>query len=134
MDHGTDVIFSYSRADALRDGNLVDLTRVAKMMGFRFPLAITDSLLFEVLGDLPADSIAPVASKSGPNLAQKTNWFLAHVRIKALLNQTWDMITQSQSAPLDQITFNFEAIEVIVHIGPGDTAEPVFTLMTSRDV
>jgi hypothetical protein len=134
MDHGNEIIFGYSRADALRDGNLIDLTRVAKMLGFRWPLAITDRLLSEVLGDLPADSISPVTATQEPSAEQKTNWFLAHVKIKALLIQTREVISQTQSASLDQITFNFEAIEVIAHIGPGDTAEPVFTLMTCSDV
>ncbi len=36
-----DLIHSYTRADALRDGVLVDVTATAREAGFRFPVALT---------------------------------------------------------------------------------------------
>ena len=38
------VIFSYSRAQAIEDGVLVDLTKWAKETGFRIPVACTSTL------------------------------------------------------------------------------------------
>jgi hypothetical protein len=36
-----DVIHSYSRAEAIRDGVLIDVTAVAREAGFRYPVALT---------------------------------------------------------------------------------------------
>ena len=38
------VIFSYTRAQALADGVLIDVTGQAKTLGFRVPVAVTDHL------------------------------------------------------------------------------------------
>ena len=37
----SDVIFAYSRDQAIKDGVLVDATSLAKEAGFRFPVALT---------------------------------------------------------------------------------------------
>jgi hypothetical protein len=39
FDH-TDVIHRYTRADAIRDGVLIDVTAVAREAGLRYPVAI----------------------------------------------------------------------------------------------
>ena len=38
------VIYSYTRAEAIDDGVLVDVTETAKEAGFKLPVAITDAL------------------------------------------------------------------------------------------
>jgi hypothetical protein len=44
------VICAYTREDALEDGVLVDVSRIARVNGFKIPVAVTDS----VWGDLEA--------------------------------------------------------------------------------
>lgn len=39
-----DYIYVYTRADALEDGVLVDVSELAKKAGFKVPVAITDTL------------------------------------------------------------------------------------------
>lgn len=39
-----DLIFSYSRADAIRDGVLIDVSSRAKTLGYRIPVALTAGL------------------------------------------------------------------------------------------
>ena len=46
----TDVIYSYSRAQAIEDGVLCDLSSVAREAGLKFPVAVT-SRVFELLND-----------------------------------------------------------------------------------
>jgi hypothetical protein len=41
MFDNSDLIYSYSRADALRDGVLMDATAAAAEAGFRYPVALT---------------------------------------------------------------------------------------------
>src|SRR5690606_11899895 len=38
---GADVIYSYSRAQAIADGVLIDITEIAREAGFKVPVAIT---------------------------------------------------------------------------------------------
>ena len=40
----TDLIFSYSRAEAIRDGVLIDVSARAKLLGYRIPVAFTAAL------------------------------------------------------------------------------------------
>ncbi|HPB66194.1 MAG TPA: hypothetical protein PLW80_06525, partial [Spirochaetales bacterium] len=39
-----EVVFSYSRADALADGILVDVSELAREAGFKLPVAVSDTL------------------------------------------------------------------------------------------
>jgi hypothetical protein len=41
MFENADIIHRYSRADAIRDGVLIDVTQTAREAGFRFPVALT---------------------------------------------------------------------------------------------
>jgi hypothetical protein len=41
MFEDADLIHSYSRADAIRDGVLIDVSETAKEAGFKFPVALT---------------------------------------------------------------------------------------------
>jgi hypothetical protein len=41
MFENADLIHSYSRADALRDGVLIEVTETAREAGSRFPVALT---------------------------------------------------------------------------------------------
>ena len=43
-DQGWPVIFSYSRAQAMEDGVLIDVSDAATARGFRIPVACTDHL------------------------------------------------------------------------------------------
>ena len=41
------LIFSYTRAQAIADGVLVDVSKLAKEAGFRFPVAVTAAVWAE---------------------------------------------------------------------------------------
>src|SRR5512135_3116848 len=43
------VIFSYTRAQAIADGVLVDVSKLAKEAGFRFPVAVTAGVWAECI-------------------------------------------------------------------------------------
>ena len=40
----TDLIYAYTRAQAIADGELVDVSETAREAGFRFPVAVTRAL------------------------------------------------------------------------------------------
>jgi len=45
MFENADLIHRYTRADALRDGVLIDVTATAKEAGFKYPVALTATSL-----------------------------------------------------------------------------------------
>jgi hypothetical protein len=44
MFENTDLIHRYTRADAIRDGVLIDVSATAKEAGFKFPVALTSAV------------------------------------------------------------------------------------------
>ena len=47
--HEDACIYSYSRAQAIEDGVLVDVTETARMVGLRYPVAVTDTLYHQYI-------------------------------------------------------------------------------------
>lgn len=44
-----DIIYSYTRKQALEDGVLIDVSETAKEAGFKVPVAVTNGLYFEYI-------------------------------------------------------------------------------------
>lgn len=115
------VIFSYSRAQAIADGVLVDVTATAKEAGFRFPTAITAAAWEGVV----------VPDETGRSCGQSET------------GRLWDVLaclrhairTATESA--DTVFFDVlvlrggqtERARLKAVIGPGDDPAPVLTLM-----
>jgi len=108
------VIFSYSRARAIADGVLVDLTQFPIIrQQWKMPMACTDAVW----------SIIDQAVSHGNDLA-------------GVLHDIGTMARHAIHAKEDQTdTIHFEVIircdthAMQLHCGPGDTAVPVLTLM-----
>lgn len=118
FDDDLPVIFTYTRAQALEDGQLVDISQLAKEAGFKFPVAITCGVYA-----LLDDTAQPGQSFEGR--AWDTLMVL-HFEIRRAKNT--DAVYFS---PL----FNTnECAEPKPHklwakVGPGDNGEPVITIM-----
>lgn len=115
----TEIIFSYTRAQAIADGVLIDVSKMACEAGFRYPVALTQA----VWGDCVA------VSKEDEGQDEE--------------GRLWDILNvlryRIRSASGEQIVF-FEAliakggkrprqVELKAHCGPGDNLEPVITVM-----
>jgi Family of unknown function (DUF6573) len=114
-----EIIFSYTRAQAIADRVLVDVTPTALEAGFRFPVAVTASLM-----------------AAGETIPQQ----YSHEDIEGRL---WDVLWMAAlAARRARPGCSRIAFEVILHtegtrrkyqtlfldIGPGDTSEPVVTI------
>ncbi len=117
------VIFSYTRAQAIDDGVLVDLTEWAKETGFKAPVACT-STVWQGCVVPPHGTEALGQSERGRG--HDLLWML-YVSIKA-----------SKNAQRDQILYwvlflqapgKLEEVTLKAHFGPGDDGEPVITIM-----
>jgi hypothetical protein len=51
-----DLIHAYTRADAIRDGVLIDVSAVAREAGFKFPVALTAAVWERCVTVPPASS------------------------------------------------------------------------------
>ena len=109
-----DLIYSYSRAQALADGVLVDITERARQCGIKYPTACTASVwaLIECLPDNDTDTLAGVVADM--RLAEVLRAMLAAIRA---------------ARGTDRVEFAALGAELWAQCGPGDTAAPVITIM-----
>jgi len=120
------VIISYTRAQAIQDGVLVDVSDLAHEMGFRLSVAVTAAVWADI-EDIP------------PRSGQDTT------------GRLWDLLSSTHFHTLravaegngdtDTLRFGFvlhrdgchPRYEVKSVIGPGDNGEPVLTIMKPNE-
>jgi uncharacterized protein DUF6573 len=117
------LIYTYTRAQALADGVLIDVSETARELGFRYPVALTAALWADIQA-IPVGSTEDVAGR------------------------LWDVLWMAACAArwgadgADQLTYELiMAVEgaqracypVKIVIGPGDAGEPVLTLMRPNE-
>ena len=105
--------YSYSRADAIADGVLVDVTEFAREVGFKFPVAITERL-FNVCNEDSDETF-------DQRCTRVLNTLLNTIRFMGV-GKTSD--TVYFDVHIDGTTHKLWSV-----CGPGDTAEPVITIM-----
>ena len=116
------VIFSYTRQEALSDGVLVDLSDLAREAGFRWPLAATSRLYHEYL--VPMITLVYEGQST--------------------IGRVWDLLNvlkydTNQAKPNSSIRFTVlfvmspgtrpVPIDIVATVGPGDSGEPVITCL-----
>lgn len=122
-------IFSYSRAEAISDGVLIDVSAMAKQAGFALPVALTAAAWSDCVAWFDEDS------------ARQTNQDQA--------GRLWDVLwcarNAAKSATGSRVAFKVWRIprgghtripaQAVLHavIGPGDSGEPVITLMRHNE-
>jgi hypothetical protein len=128
-----DIIHSYSRADALADGALIEIpAALASRCRFKAPVAITRAIYLGIIWDHTAATTKDSdTSRDFTPLEEKR---LHSLLSTAVYELSMAKFTGRLSSEADRITFTYLGQKVILHIGPGDSGEPVFTLMTREDV
>ena len=118
------VLFRYTRAEAIADGVLVDLTAWAQETGFKLPVACTAAVWAEYLTPPPGSE---AEGQSVRGRAHDLLWLL------------W--LTCRQAGETDHVTFQVRFLQAqgsgFLHqtvplqavVGPGDEGEPVITVM-----
>lgn len=117
------IISRYTRADALTDGVLIDVTPIARAAGFTIPVAVTRALMSDI-ESIPS-SLIGLADRDG------RVWDCLHMT-RAEIRRAGDtdrlevslvMPVALPDGPL-RMWYTFQAV-----IGPGDDGAPVITLM-----
>jgi hypothetical protein len=120
------VIYTYTRAQALADGVLIDSTKLAQEAGFNWPVAFSDSLYHQYI--VPSLAL----TQSGQSIEGRA-WDTLHV-LRSLIHtkKDCDFIRFSVAFLMDS-TKEPETVELIAVAGPGDRFEPVITVMLPGD-
>ena len=104
-------ICCYSRAEALADGVLVDVSERARRAGIKYPTACTHSV-WSLIGTMPE---ACTAEES--------------VRLAEVLTAMLTAIRRGGVRGTDRVVFEALGASLWAQCGPGDTAAPVLTIM-----
>ena len=125
-DNDWNVIYSYTRAQAIADGVLIDVTDAARAVGFKVHTAVSEHLYHGY--------VEPPAGLTGEG--QSTTGRLHDLLFLVLCSAK----KSHPSADRATVRIAFlmepgrtETVDVIAHIGPGDQGEPVLTLMLPED-
>ncbi|HML53663.1 MAG TPA: hypothetical protein PKC79_06170 [Solidesulfovibrio magneticus] len=119
------IIFSYTRAQAIADGVLIDVTAQAAEVGFKVHTVVTDHLYGEY--------VVPPAGLEGEG--QSIEGRLHDLLFRTLLAAK--AIRDSDRVEFDVLFLmapgRWDTAHVVAVIGPGDQGEPVMTIMLPED-
>jgi len=116
----------YLRASALSDGVLVDVSPLAKEAGFKWPVAVTDHLYHGYI--VPALDLASVGQSISGRL-----WDVFSV-LRAAISTGKDLSSLNITVCfLMSPNASLEPVEILAVAGPGDSGEPVITIMLPED-
>lgn len=117
-----EIIHTYTRKQALQDGNLCNVSELGRMAGFKVPVAVTAAVLGICrLRETPGDG-------------QPDRWFLRKVLAVARLHASYDRNRNASRFLFDATFFNekqereAEGFQCVV--GPDDDGLPCVTIMT----
>ena len=115
-----DLIDSYTRKQAIEDGVLIDVSPLAQECGFKYPVALTSRVWGEVV-------VPPIEARGWQDDIGRL-WDLlicmksASKRSSGKSELKFQMIVQNEPGRRKTITLK-------ANCGPGDSAEPVVTVM-----
>ena len=115
------VIYAYTRAQAIADGVLVDVSKLAKEAGFKIPVAVTCGVWAEC-----------VAVPNGVTCQDETGrlWdVLIMLRHAIAKNSDGDRVDFAVHVRNDNEERTPPLVSLYALCGPGDDAEPVVTVM-----
>lgn len=129
MDH-TDwnIVYAYTRAQAIADGVLIDVTEEAKQFGYKVSVAVTLTLFNQYI----RASEGMIAE--GQSTEARLRDVLMVLLYKIKQRPRTDRITFKVSFAMGPTRRNIRrTLELTAVIGPGDMAEPVLTIMLPED-
>ena len=120
-----EVIYAYTRKQALADGVLIDVSNMAKEAGIRFPVAVTSAVWHDFI--VPNEKMVEFCQDENGRLWDVL-WML-RINIMRTSNPTNAIYFQvSLFMEIDDIPKR-KLIMLKAVCGPGDEGEPVITIM-----
>lgn len=116
----------YTRAQAIADGLLIDVSTMAKEAGFRIAVALTAQVWTDCVEWTEADSIRQVTQDEAGRLWDVL--WLAHIAARRVKSDR--VIFELFRVPRGGRGQRPRRTTLHMHIGPGDEDEPVITIMS----
>lgn len=125
-----EVIYAYTRAQAIADGVLVDVSETAREAGFRFPVAMTSTVWEDCVAWSKEDSLRQTYQDEPGRL-----WDVLWMALQAAKNAGSGQEVPFSLCRVPRDDSSVEPIQVFLKmvIGPGDDAEPVITIMMPNE-
>ena len=121
-----EVVFSYSRADALADGVLIDVSELAREAGFKLPVAVSDTLYHGYL--TPPLELAKEGISVEGRLWDTLSVLRYAIKSASATDRLSFTVLFAQASDATPVSVNLLAV-----CGPGDSGEPVITIMLPSD-
>lgn len=122
-------IHRYSRAQAIADGLLVDVTELAREAGFRVPVALTAAVWADCVAWGEEDNCRQTYQDEQGRL-----WDVLWMAFLAARRSTGDMLTfQMHRVPRGKHGSKPRLTTLRLCIGPGDSGEPVITVLMPNE-
>jgi Family of unknown function (DUF6573) len=122
-----DVIFAYTRAQALADGVLVDVSETAREVGFCWPVAMTHAAWEDCVAWSEDDSRRQVHQDQMGRLWDVL--WMAFCAIRNAPSGNGQIVYSLYRVPRDGKSVEAVLTQLKVVAGPGDDGEPVITLL-----
>ena len=120
------VIYSYTRAQALEDGVLIDVTEQAKGVGFKVPVAVGDTLYYQY--------IVPSKNLAGQSLEGRLHDVLFLAYLAAMKSHGHRVIFDCDFVMEDgQDGQVIQTVSIVAVIDGGDDGAPVITICLPGD-
>ena len=122
-----EVISTYTRAQAIEDGVLLDVSAMAREAGFKWPAVLTSAVWADCVVWTDEDSRQQIHQDQSGRLWDVV--FMAAHAIRTSRSSGDRLLFQLYRVPRDG--YSTEAVRVTMKliVGPGDTGQPVMTVL-----
>ena len=122
-----EVIYSYTRAQAIDDGVLIDATEMARDAGFKWPVALTVAAWSDCVAWSDADNERQVYQDQSGRLWDVL--FMASFAVRTANNAKRQLQFDLLRIPRNGRSTTSQRLTLKLILGPGDGGEPVITIM-----
>ena len=122
-----EVIYSYTRKQAIEDGVLIDVSEMAREAGIKYPVALTSTVYYEYV--VPNDRLI----KDGQSIEGRLWDVLWMFRCNALQNPSDIMIFCVLFVMPSGNNHQLVTVKLKAVCDPGDIGEPVITIMLPKE-
>lgn len=124
-------ISTYTRAQAIEDGVLVDAGSMADEAGFKWPVALTSAVWADCVTWTEEDSRQQIYQDASGRLWDVL--YMASHAIRTSRDSGDRLLFQLYRVPRDGQSMEAELITLKLIVGPGDAGEPVMTILLPRE-
>lgn len=126
-----DVIYSYTRAQAIEDGVLIDAAEMARDAGFKWPVALTAAAWADCVAWTDADNERQAYQDQSGRLWDVL--FMASYAVRTANNANQQLQFELQRIPRDGRAIKSQRLTLKLILGPGDNGEAVITILLPEE-